>query len=72
MGSVKIDEHTIEIITEKPVEQIVNRYDRTAIEQQIIAIERQKEEYIKQRDAEIAECVMILEEMDKLGIISRG
>lgn len=71
METVKISEYIMEVTIEKPVEFITTKHERGFIEQQIINIQKQKDDYDALRDAEIAECIEILAEMDKLGVVSK-
>jgi hypothetical protein len=71
METVKISEHVMEVTIAKPVELVTTRHERGFIEQQIINIQKQKDAYDALRDAEIAECLQILTEMDKLGIVTK-
>jgi len=69
---IKIDENTIEIL--KPVEIVEPtkiQYERGFIENQIVQIQKTKDEFDTLRDAEIKECMDILMMMDKVGIISK-
>ena len=68
MDTVKISQHIMEAIIEKPAELVTSRYERGFIEKQIVSIQKQKDDYIAARDAELAECAALLVEMDKLGI----
>jgi hypothetical protein len=66
----KLDEQTLEIT--KPVPQpepIVNKYERSFIENQIIAITKQRDEMIALKEAELKECQDILQKMDELEIV---
>jgi uncharacterized FlgJ-related protein len=45
-------------------------YERKFIESQIVAITAQRDELIRLKEAELKECVDILKEMDKLGIVA--
>jgi hypothetical protein len=67
----KVDEETVEIDRVTTI-TITTECKRVFIEQQIVDITAQKKAYDDLRDAEIAECVAILKEMDKLGIESKG
>jgi hypothetical protein len=69
METVKISDHEIEVTKEKPVESVTTNYERGFIEQQIINIQKHKDDFDALRDAELAECREILVEMDKMGII---
>ena len=70
METTKIDSYTIEITKPIPVvEKEVVTYNRTFIENQIIAIQKSKDDFDALRDAELAECNQILAEMDKLNIV---
>jgi len=71
METAKISDYEIEITKEKPVESVTTKYERGFIEQQIKNIQKQRDDDDALRDAEIAECVAILKEMDKLGIIEK-
>lgn len=71
METVKISEYIMEVTIEKPVEFITTKHERGFIEQQIKNIQKQKDDYDALRDAEIAECIEILAEMDKLGVVSK-
>jgi len=66
----KLDEQTLEVT--KPVPQpepIVNKYERSFIENQIIAITKQRDEMIALKEAELKECQNILQKMDELEIV---
>jgi len=62
----------MEVTITKPVEFVTTRHERGFIEKQIINIQAQKDAYDALRDAEIAECLQILTEMDKLGIVIKS
>ena len=69
---VKIDENTIEMSKQVVDPQIVtNRYKRDFIENQISAIQKQKDEFNYLRDQELNECYAILDSMDKLNIVTQ-
>lgn len=71
----KISDTTIEIdkvtpaIPERVTRQI---YERKFIEEQILSITQQRDELISAKERELKECTDILEEMDKLGILSKA
>jgi ABC-type transport system substrate-binding protein len=68
----KVDDYTLQITTQPPTpEPIVQTYDRTFIENQIISIQKQKDDFDALRDAEIAQCQDILAQMDTQNIIAR-
>jgi len=65
----KIDSHTLEVSKrEIQPEAVVAKYERKFIEEQIIAIQKQKDEFVAARDKEIQECNEILAQMDALNI----
>ena len=70
MEAKKLSETSIEITREviTPTVTKKDRYERKFIEDQILAITAQRDELIAIKEAELAECVAILAEMDKLGI----
>lgn len=69
---VKIDENTIEMSKQVVDPQIVTiRYKRYFIENQISAIQKQKDEFNYLRDQELNECYAILDSMDKLNIVTQ-
>lgn len=68
----KLSETELEVTKPAPIiEPIVTKYERSFIEQQIIQIQKSKDEFDAQRDVELAECQAILEEMDKQGVIAK-
>jgi hypothetical protein len=71
MVTTKISDYEIEVIKEKLAEFVTTKHERGFIEQQIINIRKQRDVYDALRDAEIAECLEILSEMDKLGIVTK-
>jgi hypothetical protein len=66
----KIDDYTLEFISEK-IETISNKYERSFIENQIVAITEQRDEMIALKEAELKECEDILAVMEKEGIIAK-
>ena len=68
MTSKKINDTTIEITKTEPAKDVVNTYERKFIEDQIIAITKQRDDMIALKEAELKEVQDILAEMDKLGI----
>jgi ABC-type transport system substrate-binding protein len=68
----KVDDYSLKITTQPPTPDPVEVvYDRTFIENQIMAIQKQKDEFDAQRDAEITQCKDILSKMDAQNIIAR-
>jgi len=68
--TLKVSDSEIEItnkVTETQTSTVT--YERGFIENQILAIQKDKETYNALRDAEILECKNILAKMDLLGII---
>jgi hypothetical protein len=73
MESKKLDNFTIEVTKQAPQpEPVKTAYQRKYIEEQMVEIQRQKDEQMAQRDAELAECQDILKEMDKQGILTKS
>jgi len=67
----KISETELEVTKSTPiVEPTVTKYERSFIENQIIQIQKSKDEFDALRDTEIKECKNILVAMDAVGIIS--
>jgi len=50
---------------------VTQKYERGFIEEQIVQITKQRDEYVAQREVELAECESILAEMDKLDIVKK-
>jgi hypothetical protein len=71
MSTKKISDYEMEITKETPAEFVTTKHERGFIEQQIKNIQKQKDDYDTLRDAEIAECIEILKEMDKLGVVTK-
>ena len=68
----KIDDNTLQVITPQPQpEPVVATYDRTFIENQLVAIQAQLDDYTSARQAELDECNNILSEMDAQGIVAK-
>lgn len=66
----KISEHEIEVTKQAPIQEpIITKYERSFIEEQIITITKDKDDYVAKRNAELLECQNILAEMDKLNIV---
>ena len=66
----KIDSFTLEVTKEIPAPEVIKTtYERSFIEQQIINIQKQKDDFDALRDKELAECQGILKAMDKLKIV---
>jgi len=66
----KLSETSVEVTREVVTPTVIKkeRYERKFIEDQIPAITALRDELIAIKEAELAECVAILAEMDKLGI----
>lgn len=72
IGTKRISDCEIEITSQKTQpEPIKIIYNRAFIEEQIKRIITARDTYIASRNADIAECQTILNEMDKLGIINK-
>ena len=68
----KISETELEVTKPIPAPEVITtKYERSFIEQQIIQIQKSKDEFDILRDKELDECNKILVEMDKQGIISK-
>jgi len=68
----KISDYEIEITeTVQTTEVKKTVYDRAFIETQLASIQKQRDEFVALRDAEIAKCQSIIDEMDALDIASR-
>ena len=67
----KVNDFSIEITKQDPQpDPVKTTYQRDFIEKQILAIQKQKDDYDAQRDAELAECAEILKAMDDVGVIA--
>lgn len=72
LESKKISDNEIEITQPVETPEVVKTiYERGFIENQIVEITRQRDEFNALRDAEIANCNSILAEMDKLKIVAK-
>ena len=70
--ATKISDTEIEITKDIPKpEPVVQKYERSFIERQIVAIQSQKDAFDAQRDLEIADCQAILDQMDSLGVVAK-
>ena len=68
----KISENEIEVVKPAPVMEVVtSTYERSFIENQIVTITADRDEYVAKRNAEIAECEVIKGQMDKMNIVSK-
>jgi hypothetical protein len=67
----KISECEVEVTKTKPEEVVKTKYERGFIEEQIKQITKQRDEYVAQREVELAECQAILDEMNKLEVITK-
>jgi hypothetical protein len=68
----KIDDYTAEVTKELPTPKpVVTKYERSFIENQIVAITEQRDEMIALKEAELKECEDILAVMEKEGIIAK-
>ena len=68
----KINEYEIEVTKELPApEPIVVKYERSFIESQIETIIKDRDDYVAKRNTEILECQNIINEMDKMNIITK-
>lgn len=68
MDAKKVDEFTIEVTKEIPVQTVVQKYDYNFLLTQKKAIETDRARYIEQRDKELAEVNALIAECEKLGI----
>ena len=68
----KLDDYTLQVISQ-PItpEPITTTYDRTFIENQLVAIQAQLDDYTAARQAELDNCQSILDQMDAQGIVSK-
>ena len=66
----KLSDTQIEITKPIQATTIKYNYDRKFIENQIIQITKQRDDLMKIKDEELLECQTILNEMDKLGIVT--
>jgi len=71
METIKISNTEIEVSKTIPEVVVTQKYERGFIEEQIVQITKQRDEYVAQREAELAECESILAEMDKLDIVKK-
>jgi len=71
MEITKTSECEVEVTKTKPEEVVKTKYERGFIEEQIKTIQAQKDREVAQRDAELAECQAILDEMNKLEVITK-
>jgi len=71
METIKISDTEIEVSKTIPEIVVTQKYERGFIEEQIVQITKQRDEYVAQREAELAECESILAEMDKLDIVKK-
>ncbi len=72
METKKLSDTQLEVTRETPQPVVEKQtYERNFIENQIINITKQRDDLIALKEAELAECVAILAEMDLKGIITK-
>ncbi len=71
METIKISDSEVEVTKTKPEEVVKTKYERGFIEEQIVQIQKSKDEFCALRDAELAECYAIRDEMDKLLVVTK-
>ena len=71
--TTKIDANTIEVVKTIP-ENVLSptTYDYSFLKQQLVSIQKQKDDYDALRDAELAEVQGLIDEADKLGITEKA
>jgi hypothetical protein len=71
MDITKTSECEVEVTKTIPEVVVTQKYERGFIEEQIKQITKQRDEYVAQREVELAECYAIRDEMDKLEVITK-
>ena len=71
METIKISDSEVEVSKTIPEVVVTQKYERGFIEEQIKQITAQRDEMIALKEKELAECVAILAEMDKLNIVTK-
>lgn len=68
MGTIKIDTNTIEV-TKSETKQTKTEYDYGFLKQQLINIQKQKNDFDALRDAELTEVRYLIAQADALGVV---
>ena len=69
----KLNNTELEVTKPAPVmEPIKTVHNRRFIREQLKAIKASKDAFVTARNAEIAECQAILDEMDRVGVVEAG
>ena len=67
----KVDSNTISADKTIPQKVVTSKYDYGFLKQQLIDIQKQKDDFDALRDAELAEVNTLIAEADKLGIVEK-